>query len=142
MTTTTFTPSTTVTSTDAKAAKAAKHAGRVSWTNGLATSVAAAVVVTGVAAAFQGAGHGLAVGDGAIPLMGFAQMVLLFAVIGIVLARHTSRSTFYKVTVVLTALSCLPDLALGQGVVSKVGLMTTHVVAAAIIVPRLARREQ
>ena len=58
------------------------------------------------------------------------------------IARHTSRTTFYRVAVALTALSCVPDVALGDGAVSKAGLVLTHVVAAAIIVPRLARREQ
>jgi hypothetical protein len=42
--------------------------------------------------------------------------------------------------VALTVLSCLPDIAWGDGFVSKAGLVLTHVVAAAIIVPRLARR--
>ena len=67
-------------------------------------------------------------------------MVLLSTVIGIVIARHTSRTTYYRVTVALTVLSFVPDLALGDGYVNKVGLILTHVVAAAIIVPRLARR--
>jgi len=117
-----------------------RKAGRVSWKRGLATGFVAAVVVTAVAAVFQASGHALSVTDGAIPLMGFAQLVLLSTVAGIVIARHTSRTTFYRVTVALTALSCVPDLALGEGVLSKAGLVLTHVVAAAIIVPRLARR--
>jgi hypothetical protein len=117
-----------------------RTAGRVTWKRGLATGVVAAVAATAVAAAFQAAGHALAVTDGAIPLPGFAQMVLLSTVVGVVIARHTSRTTFYRVTVALTALSCVPDLALGDGFVSKAGLVLTHVVAAAIIVPRIARR--
>jgi hypothetical protein len=113
--------------------------GRVTWKRGLATGAVAAGVVTAIAAAFRAVGHPLSVSDGAIPLIGFAQMVLLATVVGIVIARHTSRSTFYRVAVALTALSCLPDLALGEGLLSKVGLVLTHVVAALIIVPRLAR---
>jgi Family of unknown function (DUF6069) len=116
--------------------------GRVTWKRGLATGAVAAAAATAVAAAFRAAGATLSVTDGAIPLMGFAQMVLLSTVIGIVIARHTSRTTFFGVTVALTALSCVPDVALGDGVVSKVGLVLTHVVAAAIIVPRLARKER
>ena len=114
--------------------------GRVTWKRGLATGVVAAVVVTVVAGAFQAAGHALSVIDGPSPLASFAQMVLLSTVVGIVIARHTSRTTFYRVAVALTVLSCVPDVALGDGFVSKAGLVLTHVVAAAIIVPRLARR--
>jgi hypothetical protein len=114
--------------------------GRVTWKRGLATGVVAAVVVTAVAGAFQAAGHTLSLVDGPLPLASFAQMILLSTVVGILVARHTSRTTFYRVTIALTALSCVPDLAWGDGVVSKSGLVLTHVVAAAIIIPRLARR--
>jgi len=117
-----------------------RHAGRVGWGRGVATGVAAAAAVTVVAGAFWAAGHPLAVSDGEIPLLAFAQMVLLSTLVGIVLARHTSRTTFFRVTIALTVLSCVPDLALGDGVLSKAGLMFTHAVAAAIVIPRLARR--
>ena len=40
----------------------------------------------------------------------------------------------------LTVLSTVPDVAWGDGFVSTAGLILTHVVAAAIIIPRLARR--
>jgi uncharacterized protein DUF6069 len=138
MTTTTFTGHTTPTGTDSPELTG----GRVSWKLGLATSSVAAAVVTAIAAAFEAAGHALSVTDGAIPPLAFAQMVLLFAVVGIAIARHTSRRTFFRVTVALTALSCVPDLALGEGMLDRAGLVLTHVVAAAIIVPRLARRER
>jgi small-conductance mechanosensitive channel len=124
----------------ATAAGPDRTAGRVTWKRGIATGVAAAAAVTVVAGAFQAAGHALAITDGAIPLMGFAQLVLLFTVVGIVIARHTSRTTFYRVTVALTVLSCVPDVALGDGLLSKAGLILTHVVAAVIVIPRLARR--
>ena len=140
MTTTTFT-SVTVPATTADRASTSSS-GRVTWKRGLATGAVGAVAATAIAAAFQAAGHPLSVTDGAIPALAFAQMVLLSAVVGIVIARHTSRSTFYRVTVALTVLSCAPDLALGDGLLSKAGLILTHVVAAVIIVPRLARREQ
>jgi hypothetical protein len=139
--TTTFIPAQITTSTAPTSTSTDNKAGRVTWLRGLTTGAVAAAVVTAVVAAFEAAGHGLAVGDGPIPLAGFSQMVMAATVIGIVIARHTSRTAFYRATVVLTALSCLPDLALGQGVVSRVGLITTHLVAAAIIVPRLARSE-
>ena len=140
MTTTTFTSLTAPTTT--ADADARGTAGRVSWKRGLATGVVAALAATAIAAAFQAAGHPLSVTDGAIPALAFAQMVLLATVVGVVIARHTSRTTFYRVTVALTVLSCVPDIALGDGMLSRAGLILTHVVAAAIIVPRLARREQ
>ncbi len=137
----TLTTDFTTTDTDTTSAAAeGQTATRVGWKRGLATGVVGAVAASAVAATFQAAGHTLAVADGPIPLLAFAQLVLLFSVVGIVIARHTSRTTFFRVTVALTALSCVPDLALGDGVVSKAGLMLTHVVAATIIVPRLARR--
>ena len=140
MTTTTFTPAATATTTTATTHHADRTAGRVTWKRGLATGAVGAVAATAVAAAFQAAGHQLSVTDGPIPVLAFAQLVLIFTVVGIVIARHTSRTTFYRVAVALTVLSCVPDAALGDGAVSKAGLMLTHVVAAAIIVPRLARR--
>lgn len=133
MTTTTFT-SVTVPATTTP--------GRVTWKRGLATGAVAAVAATAIAGAFQAAGHPLSVTDGAIPPLAFAQMVLLATVVGIVIARHTGRTTFVRVAVALTVLSCGPDVALGDGPLSTAGLILTHVVAAAIIVPRLARREQ
>ena len=136
---TTHSTSATTSAASSTQAEQDRQAGRVSWKRGLATGLVAAAVVTVVAGAFQASGHALAVTDGAIPLTAFAQMVLLATVVGIVIARHTSRATFYRVSVALTALSCVPDLALGDGVLSKAGLVLTHVVAAAIIIPRLAR---
>ncbi len=146
MSTTTFTPATTATTAPettrpTRPTRPAQAQGtRVTWKRGLATGVVAGLVVTAVAGAFQAAGHTLSVVDGPIPVASFAQLVLLSTVVGIVIARHTSRATFYRATVALTVLSCVPDVAFGDGFVSKAGLALTHVVAAAIIVPRLARR--
>ena len=140
MSTTTFTPAATA-SHATQATRATQAEGtRVKWKRGLATGAVAAAVVTVVAGAFQTTGHPLSVVDGTIPLLSFAQLVLLSTVVGIVIARRTSRTTFYRVAVALTVLSCVPDVAWGDGFVSKAGLVLTHVVAAAIIVPRLARR--
>ena len=147
MSTTTFdTRTTTTTATTGTADdKAAKHAGRVTWKRGLATGVAAAAASTVVATVFHVAGHALSVVDqdgkaGAIPLFAFAQMVLIGTLIGIVVARHTSRAAFVRATVVLTALSCVPSIAWGETVTDKVGLVVTHLVAAAVVIPRIAPR--
>jgi hypothetical protein len=117
-----------------------RTAGLVSWKRGLATGFVAAAAAAAIAGAFQAAGHALSVTDGPIPPLAFAQMVLLSTVVGIVIARHTSRTTFHRVAVALTVLSCVPDVALGDGVLSTAGLVLTHVVAAVIVIPRLARR--
>jgi Family of unknown function (DUF6069) len=114
---------------------------RVSWGSGLATGAIAAVVTTVVAVALRAAGVPLDVQGEQIPILGFAQLVLVATVIGIVLARRLSRTAFLGTTVVLTVLSFVPDLLADTGTASKLGLMLTHVVAAAIVIPRLAPSE-
>ena len=75
-----------------------------------------------------------------LPLASFAQMILLSTVVGILIARHTSRTTFYRVAVALTALSCVPDVACGDGAVSTgPGSVVHRGRGALIIVPRIAR---
>ncbi len=109
------------------------------WRFGLATGVLAAAATAAVVAAAQVAGIPPEVQGEAIPILGFVQMVLLGTLIGIVMARRLRTSTFVRATVVLTAASCIPSLALGTGI-SKLVLVLTHVVAAAIVIPRLASR--
>jgi len=113
---------------------------RVGWRSGLVTTAIAAIGVAVLAAAVRAAGVELGVDGEPIPVIGFAQMVALGGLVGIVLARHTGRTTFLRTTVVLTVLSCVPSVALGTTVADKVALVVTHVVAAAFIVPRLAPR--
>jgi uncharacterized membrane protein len=108
-----------------------------SWKSGLVTGVIAAVATTVVAVAARAVGIPLDIQGEAIPILGFAQMVLLGTVIGIVLARHLARATFITATVVLTALSIVPDVLADTGT-TKLTLALTHVVAAAIVIPRLA----
>ncbi|MGE0299588.1 DUF6069 family protein [Pseudonocardia sp.] len=50
------------------------------------------------------------------------------------------RPTFVRTTVVLTVLSCVPDVTFGFDVASALTLMALHVVAAVIVVPVLANR--
>jgi len=116
------------------------------WRTAVLAGVAAAVATTAVAAVALGAGVPLTVEGEQIPLLGFAQMTLLGAAIGFafarVLARWASspRRTFTVVTVTLTALSLVPDLTIAATPATKAVLITTHLVAAAIIIPALARR--
>ena len=111
----------------------------------VAVGAGAAVVTSAVAAAIHGAGVPLAVDGEMIPLAGFAQMTFLGAVLGglllAVLNRRSRavRERFLHVTVVLTALSCVPSVAMPPDAATKVSLVALHVLAASIIVPFLVR---
>ena len=131
----------TIAATTATTAPATTTRTRVpTWRFGLATGVLAAAATAAVVVAARAVGVPPEVEAEPIPLLGFVQMVLLGTVIGIVMARRMRPSTFVRATVALTALSCVPSLALGTGIASKLVLVLTHVVAAAIVVPRLAGR--
>jgi uncharacterized protein DUF6069 len=73
-------------------------------------------------------------------------MTALFSVIGlalaVVLAKMATRPrrTWVRTTVVLTALSFAPDLIFPMAPATRVLLVLTHVVAAAIVIPAVARR--
>ncbi|WP_225991300.1 DUF6069 family protein [Actinomadura montaniterrae] len=95
----------------------------------------AAVVTAAIAAAGKAAGIGLAVGGAPIPVAGFATLTVIFSVVGLVLAlvlaprARRPRTVFVRTTLVLTALSLVPDV-----------LMLTHLAAAAMVIPAIARR--
>jgi len=117
------------------------------WKHGVAAAVAAAVATTGLAAAASAAGVSFADSTGAsIPIAGFAQLTLVFSLVGVaiaaVLARKARRPrrTFVRTAVALTALSFVPDLTFGFDAASAATLITLHTVAAAIVVPTVARR--
>ncbi len=105
----------------------------------------AAAVTTAVAAAVHAAGVPLAA-HGEIPDAAFAQFVFVGAVLGGLLAGAANRYSaaprrrFLQTVVALTALSCVPAIAFGDTLASKLALVATHLVAAAIIVPILARK--
>jgi hypothetical protein len=113
---------------------------------GLAATAAASVATPVVAAAGHAAGISLDIGGAPIPVLGFATLTAFFSVVGVILAvvlsrlaRHP-RSVFVRTTVVLTALSLVPDVIVDAAVSTKALLMLTHLVAAAIVVPAVARR--
>ena len=117
------------------------------WRHGLTAGVVAAGATTVVAAAAHALGVSLETAPGeAIPVAGFAQLTLVFTAVGVLIARAIGRrarrpsATFVKTTVVLTALSLLPDVAIDGDVATKLTLMLTHLVAAAIVIPALSRR--
>ena len=113
---------------------------------GLVATAAASVATPVVAAAGHAAGISLEIGGAPIPVLGFGTLTAFFSLVGVVLAvvlsrlaRHP-RSAFIRTTVVLTALSLVLDVIVDGAVSTKALLMLTHLVAAAIVVPAVARR--
>ena len=64
---------------------------------------------------------------------------LVIAVVLARVARHPRR-VWIRTTVALTALSLVPDLIVAAAPATKALLMLTHLVAAAIVIPAVARR--
>lgn len=113
---------------------------------GIAAIAAASVATMAVAAAGKAAGVSLDVSGAPIPVSGFGVMTALFSVVGLILAavlartvRHPRR-VFVRTTIVLTALSLVPDVIADATPATKALLMLTHLVAAAIVIPAVARR--
>jgi hypothetical protein len=138
--------STTFATTTNTEAPARTTRARALWVAGLVSGAVAAVATTVIAAVARAGDVPLAIDGEQIPLLGFAQLTMMCAVIGTVMAvsfakwaRHPHR-TFVVTTVALTAVSFVPDLLADATTGSKLVLMLTHVVAAAIVVPTLAKR--
>ena len=117
------------------------------WKQGAAAAVLASVATTVLAAVASSAGVSFSDGTHAgIPLAGFAQLTLVFSLVGVgmaaVMARRARRprATFVRTAVALTALSFVPDLTFGFDAGSAATLITLHIVAAVIVVPALAGR--
>jgi amino acid transporter len=117
------------------------------WKHGATAAVVASVVTTVLAVVASAAGVTFSDGTGAsIPLAAFAQLTLVFSLVGVgiaaVMARRARRprSTFARTAVVLTALSYVPDLTFGFDAGSAATLIALHTVAAAIVVPTLVGR--
>ncbi|HWM06355.1 MAG TPA: DUF6069 family protein [Actinophytocola sp.] len=113
---------------------------------GVVATALASVATSFVAAAGHAAGISLDIGGAPIPVQGFAVLTTFFSLVGLVLAVVLSRvarrprSTFIRSTVVLTVLSLVPDVLADATPATQALLMLTHVVAAAIVIPAVARR--
>jgi len=113
---------------------------------GAVATVVASVATPLLAAAGQAAGLSLDVGGAPIPVPGFGTLTAMFSLVGVVIAvvmarvARRPRATFVRTTVVLTALSLVPDAIVDAAPTTKALLMLTHLVAAAIVVPVIARR--
>lgn len=115
------------------------------WTVGLAAGAVAAVATSLTAAVATAAGQDLEVAGEAIPASGFAVLTLVGAVLGIGIAKLTQRTrrprtVFVTTTGVLTALSIIPDVVADATWATRLLLAATHLIAAAIVIPAIARR--
>lgn len=111
----------------------------------LVSSALAGAVTAGLAGLVHAAGVPLAVNGEMIPVAGFAQLTVLGGVLGGVLATALNRCArrprrrFLQTTAGLAAFSCAPSIALPPDTATRIALVATHLIAAAIIVPMVAR---
>lgn len=135
MTTTAFTATTTSTST-----------ARAFWLPAAMATAGAAAATTAVAAVAHAAGISLAIDGQEIPVPGFATATLMLTVLGLVIAAGlrkwagNPRAAWVRTTIALTVLSLVPDAIVNAEVETKLTLMLTHIVAAAIVIPVIAAR--
>ncbi len=113
---------------------------------GVATAAVASVATTAVAALGHAAGVSLDIGGEPTPLPGFGMLTAVFSLFGLAIAvglRRRARQPqrmFVRTTMVLLALSLVPDVIADSALETKALLVLTHLLAAAIVVPALARR--
>ncbi|WP_433557194.1 DUF6069 family protein [Pseudonocardia xinjiangensis] len=113
---------------------------------GAVATVLAAAATAAVATAGAAAGISLAVSGAPIPPAGFATLTVVFSVLGLAIAlllrrfAGSPRTAWVRTTVALTLLSLVPDVLADADTSTKVLLMVTHLVAAAIVIPAVGRR--
>jgi uncharacterized protein DUF6069 len=114
---------------------------------GASAGAVAAAVTTAIAAATHAAGVSFADSTGAaIPLLGFAQVTFVGALLGVALAagirRRASRPrrTFTRVTWTLAVVSCVAPTLIGVEAAAVAVLVVEHLIAAAIVIPWIASR--
>lgn len=114
---------------------------------GFVATLAAMAATTLSAALAHAVGVDFEVPEGGetIPLPGFAVVTGFFSVVGIVFAgalrRWSARPAerFVRTTVSLTAISLVPPLLSGADTATTAALAGLHLVAAAVMIPALAR---
>jgi hypothetical protein len=118
----------------------------VLWRPTVAAGFVAAAATSVVAATAHAVGISLEVDGEPIPVLGFANLTLMCVALGFVLAvsvrrwAQRPRRTFVASAVALTVASFVPDLIVDATVATRLTLMTTHVVAAIIVIPVIAKR--
>lgn len=106
---------------------------------GAVAGVVAAMATTVVAAAAQAVDVSLEVDGKAIPTSAFGFWTVVGAALGIgIAALVKERRRFLTVTLVATALSLVPAVALADDGATAGTLVAAHLVAAAIVIPALA----
>jgi peptidoglycan/LPS O-acetylase OafA/YrhL len=114
--------------------------------SGARAGLTASVATSATAAVASALDVSLTVGGEVIPVIGFAQLTFVAAIIGTVMAVVMShrarrpRHTFVISTIALAALSIVPDVTADAQTATKLVLALTHVVAASIVIPALASR--
>src|SRR6185437_10544434 len=114
---------------------------------GFIATLASMVATTLAAALAQAVGVDFEVPDGGetIPLSGFAVVTGFFSVVGIVIAaallRWSARPAerFVWTAGALTAISLVPPLISGADAATTAALIGLHLIAAAVMIPTLAR---
>ena len=113
---------------------------------GLAAAVAAAALNAVVAAVARAAGVDLEVSGGeAIPVSGIAFVTVVLSTLGLLIAAALSRWSdspvqwWLRTTVALTAISLVPPLVAAADAATAVTLVVLHLLAAAVVVPTVAR---
>jgi hypothetical protein len=117
------------------------------WAAGGGYAVAGAAAAVVVAAVARAAGVSLEIAGEEVLLGGFAVLAFGFSMAGVVLAaglrrwaKHPQR-TFVRTTIALVVLSFGPDLLTADiDVATRITLMLTHLAAAAVVIPGVARR--
>ena len=114
---------------------------------GAVATLAAMAATTLAAALARAVGVDFAVPDGGetIPLPGVAVVTGFFSVVGVVLAAAFLRwsvrpaELFVRTAVTLTVISSVPPLVSGASAATITSLLALHLVAAAVMIPVLAR---
>jgi hypothetical protein len=115
------------------------------WRYGPIAIAAAAAATALVAATARAADVPLTIDGEQIPVAGFVTNTVLACSIGLLLAGALGRwaprprATFTWAAVALTVASFIPSLTADTDTATKVVLVTSHVVAAAIVIPVFAR---
>jgi peptidoglycan/LPS O-acetylase OafA/YrhL len=116
------------------------------WRTGVVAGLAAGVATSTFAAIAHGADVSLKVSGEQIPVVGFAQLTFVGAIIGTILAvvlshrANRPQHTFVITTIALTLASVVPDALADAHTATKIVLALTHVLAAAIVIPAIASR--
>ncbi len=119
---------------------------RLAVTGSIAT-LAAMVATTLAAALGQAVGVDFEIPEGGetVPLSGFAVVTGFFSLVGVVLAvalvRWSARPAerFVWMAVSLTVISLVPPFLVGASATTTAALLGLHLVAAAVMIPTLAR---